>query len=317
MASRKKESEGIALLSMYNDEDDEEMGDIEEDSRTNDNTPPFPHQNTILSQQQQEPSVSSPQQPQTLVSSKRSGGGRLTIVDYGHDEAAMSPEPEEGELGNSDDLMIGIDQQNANRKIDKFLNLKRAGKSFNAEVRNRKDYRNPDFLLHAVRYQDIDQIGSCFSKDVFDPHGYDKSDFYDEIEADMKCERERKEQESKKNQKVEFVPGGNQPGAVLPAPKVSMPTAVAAGSGLPSGPTAVDNNIVRDGRQNKKSKWDKVDSDRRNPLPAGSQHSLSAAGAHTVILSAANAGTGYTAFQQKRRETEEKKSSEKRLDRRS
>ncbi|KAG8482260.1 hypothetical protein CXB51_026997 [Gossypium anomalum] len=422
MASRKKESEGIALLSMYNDEDDEEMGDIEEgdhrqnqqtgeeeeeqqegqpleeeneyresnnnmeeDSRTNDNTPPFPHQNTNLSQQQQEPSVSSPQQPQPLVSSKRSGGGRLTIVDYGHDEAAMSPEPEEGELGSSDDLMIGIEQQNANdvtfksdsflichlfagdfqgktppaavqltpqssdleplqpetltnavnesdgveveeavsvdnvdpldkflppppkvkcseelqRKIDKFLNLKRAGKSFNAEVRNRKDYRNPDFLLHAVRYQDIDQIGSCFK-------------------ADMKCERERKEQESKKNQKVEFVPGGNQPGAVLPASKVSMPTAVAAGSGLPSGPTAVDNNIVRDGRQNKKSKWDKVDSDRRNHLPAGAQHSLSAAGAHTVILSAANAGTGYTAFaQQKRRETEEKKSSEKRLDRRS
>ncbi|XP_016697132.1 SAP30-binding protein isoform X8 [Gossypium hirsutum] len=333
MASRKKESEGIALLSMYNDEDDEEMGDIEEgdhrqnqqtgeeeekqqegqpleeeneyresnnnmeeDSRTNDNTPPFPHQNTNLSQQQQEPSVSSPQQPQPFVASKRSGGGRLTIVDYGHDETAMSPEPEEGELGSSDDLMIGIEQQNANgdfqgktppaavqltpqssdleplqpetltnavnesdgveveeavsvdnfdpldkflppppkvkcseelqRKIDKFLNLKRAGKSFNAEVRNRKDYRNPDFLLHAVRYQDIDQIGSCFSKDVFDPHGYDKSDFYDEIEADMKCERERKEQESKKNQKVEFVPGGNQPGAVLPAPKVSMPTAV-------------------------------------------------------------------------------------------
>ncbi|XP_075641289.1 uncharacterized protein LOC142612996 isoform X2 [Castanea sativa] len=30
-------------------------------------------------------------------------------------------------------------------------------------------------------YQDIDQIGSCFSKDVFDPHGYDKSDYYFEI----------------------------------------------------------------------------------------------------------------------------------------
>lgn len=67
------------------------------------------------------------------------------------------------------------------RKINKFLEYKKAGKSFNAEVRNRKDYRNPDFLLHAVRYQDIDQIGSCFSKDVFDPHGYDSSDFYDQI----------------------------------------------------------------------------------------------------------------------------------------
>ncbi|KAE8722996.1 nucleobase-ascorbate transporter 2-like [Hibiscus syriacus] len=390
MASRKKEYEGIALLSMYNDEDDEEMGDIEEgdnqqiqqageqeeeeeeeqrpleeenerresnnmeeDSRTNDNTPPFLHQSSSLSQQQQEPSVSSPQQHRPMVSSKRSRGGRLTIVEYGHDEAVMSPEPEEGGLGSNDDLMIDIEKPNANgdfqgitppaavqltpqssnleplvpealtnavteseakcseelqRKIDKFLNLKRVGKSFNAEVRNRKDYRNPDFLLHAVRYQDIDQIGSCFSKDVFDPHGYDKSDYYDEIEADMKHERERKEQESKKNQKVDFVSGGSQPGAVLTAPKVNLPTAA---------PTAVD-NMVRDGRQNKKSKWDKVDSDRRNPLPVGAQHSLSAAGAHTVILSAANAGSGYTAFaQQKRRETEEKKSSEKRLDRRS
>jgi hypothetical protein len=30
-------------------------------------------------------------------------------------------------------------------------------------------------LQHAVRYQEIDQIGTCFSKDVFDPYGYDRS----------------------------------------------------------------------------------------------------------------------------------------------
>jgi hypothetical protein len=67
------------------------------------------------------------------------------------------------------------------QKINKFLAYQRAGKSFNAEVRNRKDYRNPDFLQHAVRYQEIEQIGTCFSKDVFDPYGYDKSDYYGEI----------------------------------------------------------------------------------------------------------------------------------------
>lgn len=66
-------------------------------------------------------------------------------------------------------------------KINKFLAYKRQGKSFNVVVRNRKDYRNPDFLRHAVRFQDIDEIGSCFSKDVFDPHGYDESDFFDAI----------------------------------------------------------------------------------------------------------------------------------------
>lgn len=67
-------------------------------------------------------------------------------------------------------------------KIIKFLTLKKkTGRSFNSEVRNRKEYRNRDFLLHTVTYQDIDQIGSCFSKDVFNPHGYVKSDYYDEI----------------------------------------------------------------------------------------------------------------------------------------
>ena len=66
-------------------------------------------------------------------------------------------------------------------RINKFLYLKRLGKSYNAEVRKKKEYRNPDFLLHAVTYQDIDEIGSCFIKDVFDPHGYDKSDYCYEI----------------------------------------------------------------------------------------------------------------------------------------
>ena len=44
-------------------------------------------------------------------------------------------------------------------------------------------------------------------------------------EADMKRERERKDQESKKNQKVEFISGRSQPGAALTAPKVGMPIA--------------------------------------------------------------------------------------------
>lgn len=66
-------------------------------------------------------------------------------------------------------------------RIRKFHGYKSAGRCFNEEVRNKMDYRNPYFLQYAVRYQEIDQIGTCFSKEVFDPHGYDKSDFYDAI----------------------------------------------------------------------------------------------------------------------------------------
>ncbi|OIV95243.1 hypothetical protein TanjilG_21633 [Lupinus angustifolius] len=424
MASKKKQSEGIALLSMYNDDDDDEMEDVEEeedgegefadagirgsqnhqdsaaDNAADDDLAADTDRMAVIDSGSDAADTLTPQQlispqEQQRLSRKRE---KLTIVDYGHDEVAMSPEPEEGEIGVSGHVMIGDqlhvtngdfmdrtpsgtvrvltpnyqannpqfseplksdamnsdalirsddaeigepdqdEQRSVNpldkflppppkakcteelqRKINKFLDLKKAGRSFNGEVRNRKNYRNPDFLLHAVRYQDIDQIGSCFSKDVFDPHGYDPSDFYDEIEADMRRESDRKEQEKKKAPKVEFIPGGTQPGIVAGAPRISLP--VAGGSSVTSGlhlvhPTT--DSINRDGRQNKKSKWDKVDGDGKNPLPSVGQDSVSTVGANTAILSAANAGGGYMLFaQQKRREAEEKRSSERRFERRS
>ncbi|CAN1283628.1 SAP30-binding protein [Linum perenne] len=420
MASRKKQSEGIALLSMYSDEDDEEMEELgdgdaemqrreqeqpegsggdnyesnhmEEDSANDamatENYGDGGEQNDVTRHVQQVQvsftSSSSSMRVGGVVRSKRSVKGSFTIVDYGHDEVAMSPEPEEGEIGKifvliqnavqehrspgtsqalgtsqpidpleppqSEDLSNSISESEdvkvdestdlpegkadpldqflppppkdkcpseLQNRISKFISLKKVGRSFNAEVRNRKDYRNPDFLLHAVRYQDIDQIGTCFSKDVFDPHGYDKSDFYDEIEADLRRDRERREQELKRSPKVEFVAGGTQPGMVVPPSKFSMPIPVAA-SGLPPAPVSTEAGS-RDGRQNKKSKWDKVDGDGRNPLPASGQDSLAtAAAAHAALLSATNAGAGYPAFvQQKRREAEERRSGDRKTDRRS
>lgn len=145
MASKKKESEGIALLSMYNDEDDE-MEDVEEQQEegdtelpqqqgqeeggeedyggvrvteeesvansdrmilsdsANDSTPPVADEN--LTPDKLKFGSSTPQPPQVLVSSSpmllQAGQldnpgrrrGTLAIVDYGHDEAAMSPEAE-------------------------------------------------------------------------------------------------------------------------------------------------------------------------------------------------------------------------------
>ncbi|KAJ6886045.1 SAP30-binding protein-like isoform X2 [Populus alba x Populus x berolinensis] len=423
MASRKKHLEGISLLSMYNDDeedddeedDDEEMEDLEhQPNQSNDmEQDTLQEDNAMLTKEFQnteeveaaiasrnstpEGSLLRPLTPlqqqlqqggainlETKSSSSRRG--RLAIVDYGHDEVAMSPEPEEGEFeeelqsangaiqeksspataqilspsvratpqssehlepsqpgeindttkeseavnaeGANEVPAEGVDlldkflppppkekcPEDLQKKIDKFLALKKIGRSFNAEVRNRKDYRNPDFLLHAVRYQDIDQIGSCFSKDVFDPHGYDQSDYYLEIEADMRRERERKEQELKRSPKVEFVSGGTQPGVAIPPTKFSLPIPAVTASGTHSSANAAD-AAPREGRQNKKSKWDKVDGDGRNPLSAGGHDSLAAA---ATLLSAANVGSGYTGFaQQKRREAEEKRSGDRKLERRS
>lgn len=69
-------------------------------------------------------------------------------------------------------------------KFAKFLKIKKEGKSFNEDLRRRKGYRNPDYLQLAVVYGSIDQIGSCFDPQLFDPHGYDKSDYVDALDKE-------------------------------------------------------------------------------------------------------------------------------------
>ncbi|EOA38165.1 hypothetical protein CARUB_v10009643mg [Capsella rubella] len=338
-----KKSEGIALLSVYSDEDDEDMEDAEEEEEEEEQRNQEESGKRIEEDQVEEANYMDEERGRGGEDSRTPG-----LLDGGGASSAhatpRSLDNDESPRGDWSNRMIGesdgdraddasgessdtlLDQflpppprekcsEELQRKIDKFLSLKKMGKSFNAEVRNRKEYRNPDFLLHAVSYQDIDQTGSCFSKDVFDPNGYDPSDFCDAIEVDMRHERERKEQESKKNQKLDFVSAGAQPVAVFVAQKPNIPIPgipALVTSGLPSVPTEI---AARDGRPNKKSKWDKVDGDVKNPpLAAGTQDSRS----NASLVSAASAGSGYAAFaQQRRREVEGRRSSERKLERRS
>ncbi|KAF8051929.1 hypothetical protein N665_1642s0004 [Sinapis alba] len=334
MASKKKHSEGIALLSVYSDEDDEEMEDAEEEEEQQRNQEEVERaeedqlEEANLMDEEKErgedsrtPKIidggasSAHATPRSVENDETDWSSRMNI-----ESGVANGERAAGDMsGESTDTLL--DQflprppkekcsEELQRKIDKFLSLKKMGKSFNNEVRNRKEYRNPDFLLHAVSYQDIDQTGSCFSKDVFDPNGYDPSDFCDAIELDMKNERERKEQESKKNQRLDFVSVGTQPGTVFAAQKPNIPipgVPALATTGLPSVPTEI---AARDGRPNKKSKWDKVDGDVKNQPPA--------VGANAAPVSSASAGSGYSAFaQQRRREVEGRRSSERKLERRS
>ncbi|CAA7031127.1 unnamed protein product [Microthlaspi erraticum] len=344
MAPKKKHSEGIALLSVYSDEDDEEMEDADEEEEEEEEQRHHEESERIDVDQLEETNFMDEDRGRGEASrTPRDGGGASSAHDTprspdnddssGPDwsnrvntEGTADGERADDASGESRDSLL--DQflpprptekcsEDLQRKIDKFLSLKKMGKSFNNEVRNRKEYRNPDFLLHAVSYQDIDQTGSCFSKEVFDPNGYDPSDFCDAIEVDMKNERERKEQESKKSQKLDFVSvGTQQPGTVYAAQKPNIPTI----PGIPALATSVLPSIPAEiaARPNKKSKWDKVDGDVKNPppLPAGTQESLSSI--RSNVSASASAGSGYSAFaQQRRREVEGRKSAERKLERRS
>ncbi|KAL2636450.1 hypothetical protein R1flu_007929 [Riccia fluitans] len=188
-------------------------------------------------------------------------------------------------------------------KFTKYLALKKTGRSLNEQLRNTKGYRNPDFLQHAVKYHEIDQIGSCFRKDVFDPRGSDPADYHDALAQEQRREVERKEQERKQvqSQRVEFVRSGIQAavGVVKPTlPLMQKLVTVTAGAETVKG---------LDGRASKKSKWDKVEPEGRS-AQAIAVDAIAAAHVHASLLSVStHAGAGYASFaHQRRREAEEK-----------
>ncbi len=45
------------------------------------------------------------------------------------------------------------------------------GRLISNNLKAERGYRNPSFLQKMVEHHEIDQYGSAFSKDVFDPHG--------------------------------------------------------------------------------------------------------------------------------------------------
>jgi len=87
----KRKAEGIALLSLYNDED-MDVDDDMDDSSPVPSSPSPPPPLAVEKKPSGSPSSASP------MEEERPSKGGLGIVDYAHDETAMSPEPEEGEI---------------------------------------------------------------------------------------------------------------------------------------------------------------------------------------------------------------------------
>ena len=65
-------------------------------------------------------------------------------------------------------------------KVESLMKAKmHSGLLVTAQLKKMKPYKNPDFLQKMVEFFGIDHIGSCYPKEVFDPHGFPKEDYYD------------------------------------------------------------------------------------------------------------------------------------------
>jgi HCNGP-like protein len=62
-------------------------------------------------------------------------------------------------------------------KFDSLVQRKRTGGLvFNDTLRNHKGYRNPDLLTKLVEHWKVEQYGSAFDKEAFDPAGLPEED---------------------------------------------------------------------------------------------------------------------------------------------
>ncbi|XP_038053286.1 SAP30-binding protein-like [Patiria miniata] len=109
---------------------------------------------------------------------------------------------------------------------DKISNFYK--KRFNLNrIQARKDLRNPSIYEKLITYLHIDEQGSNFPSDVFNPHGWDESSYYEALAKVQKEDMAKREKEKKERTKVEFKMGMAKKSLSALAPTVTTTAGVA------------------------------------------------------------------------------------------
>ena len=59
------------------------------------------------------------------------------------------------------------------------------GNTITSSLKSLSGYKNPDFLQHCVKYDDINQYGSCYPPEIFDPANLPAEDYYDRYRVSL------------------------------------------------------------------------------------------------------------------------------------
>lgn len=110
-----------------------------------------------------------------------------------------------------------------------------SGLDMNSVIQRRKDFRNPSIYEKLIQFCSINEFGTNYAPQMYDPFRWGKESYYEELAKVQKAEMDRREKERKEKTKVEFVVG---------TAKRSTSTSVLSGT---------DDDAKR-----RKSKWDQV-----------------------------------------------------------
>jgi len=96
--------------------------------------------------------------------------------------------------------------------IAKMLERKeKEGLDLNKEIQRRKMFRNPSIYEKLIDYCKIDEFGTNYPVEIYDPHRWGPESYYDELAKAQKAEMEKRMKENKEKMKVEFISGTKKP----------------------------------------------------------------------------------------------------------
>ncbi|XP_078019580.1 SAP30-binding protein isoform X2 [Epinephelus lanceolatus] len=128
-------------------------------------------------------------------------------------------------------------------KIHKLYERKLHGDfDTNSHIQKKKEFRNPSIYEKLIQFCSIDELGTNYPKDMFDPHGWSEDSYYEALAKAQKVEMDKLEKAKKERTKIEFVTGTK---------KGTNPSSTAASTTSSSTTTTATAEA-----QKRKSKWD-------------------------------------------------------------
>ncbi|NXS86643.1 S30BP protein, partial [Erpornis zantholeuca] len=86
-------------------------------------------------------------------------------------------------------------------KIQKLYEMKmKEGMDMNYMIQRKKEFHNPSLYEKLIQFCSIDEIGTNYPKDVFDPHSWSEDSYYEALAKAQKIKKAKRERT-----KIEFV----------------------------------------------------------------------------------------------------------------
>ncbi|XP_056286001.1 SAP30-binding protein isoform X1 [Pseudoliparis swirei] len=128
-------------------------------------------------------------------------------------------------------------------KIHKLFERKLQGDfDTNNHIQKKKEFRNPSIYEKLIQFCSIDELGTNYPKDMFDPHGWSEDSYYEALAKSQKVEMDKLEKAKRERTKIEFVTGTK---------KGAIPSSAATATTSSTASTTATAEA-----QKRKSKWD-------------------------------------------------------------